>query len=205
MNSPSADLWVDTALIAAITHNDSAAIATSVAFVYLVWQLLGMSSPPDPWWYKEEFTKVIRYLEIRHDYRPRTPHIKDYCGGLANYCEKLIDEAWTNNWSVVKACDYWYSGAYLLETIPSVLYILMKHGQDPEQAIIRAVDETRDNDTIAAIVGTAMGALHGKDALPDSWITSLSGRTGESDDGQMCALLEQAKVLFWHETQLAKT
>ncbi len=200
LNSPSADLWVDTALLAAITHNDSAAIAASVAFVYLVWQLLGMTSPPDPWWYKEEFTKVIRDLEIRHDYRPRTPHITDYCGGLADYCEKLIDQAWTNNWSVVKACDYWYSGTYLLETIPSTLYILMKYGQDPEQAIIRAVNDTRDNDTIAAIVGTAMGALYGKEALPDRWLTDLSGRTGENDDGQMCRLLEQAKVLFWHAT-----
>ena len=36
-----------------------------------------------------------------------------------------------------------------------------------EEAIVRAVNDTRDNDTIAAIVGAAVGALHGKSALPD--------------------------------------
>ena len=49
------------------------------------------------------------------------------------------------------ACDSWYSGAYLLETVPSVLYILERHGHDPEEAIVRAVNDTKDNDTVAAI------------------------------------------------------
>jgi ADP-ribosylglycohydrolase len=55
----------------------------------------------------------------------------------------------------------WYSGAFLLETVPSVLYILERHGNDPEEAIIRAVNDTRDNKTVAAIVGAAVEAPHG--------------------------------------------
>ena len=43
-----------------------------------------------------------------------------------------------------------------METVPSVLYILMRHGDDPEQAIIRAATDTYDNDTIATIVGAAV-------------------------------------------------
>ena len=39
---------------------------------------------------------------------------------------------------MLEACDDWYSGAYLLETVPSVLYILMRHAHDPEEAIVRA-------------------------------------------------------------------
>ena len=50
--------------------------------------------------------------------------------------------------------------------MPSVLTILMRHGPDPEQALARAVNDTRDNDTIAAIVGAAAGALHGEGAIP---------------------------------------
>jgi ADP-ribosyl-[dinitrogen reductase] hydrolase len=59
------------------------------------------------------------------------------------------------------------------------------------------VNDTHDNDTIAAIVGAAVGALHGKDALPKRWIEKLSGRTHESDDGKIFELIEQAKQIFW--------
>ena len=71
--------------------------------------------------------------------------------------------------STVDACNSWYSGAFLLETVPSVLYILERHGNDPEEAIVRAVNDTRDNDTVAAIVGAAVGALHGAIRLPERW------------------------------------
>jgi len=35
-----------------------------------------------------------------------------------------------------------------LETIPSALYILTRHAKNPKKAIIRAVNDTHDNDTI---------------------------------------------------------
>ena len=80
--------------------------------------------------------------------------------------------------------------------IPTVLYILMCHGHDPEEAIVRAVNDTRDNDTVAAIVGAAVGALHGEDALPYNWRQGLLGRTRENDDGRVFALLDHAETLF---------
>ena len=36
-----------------------------------------------------------------------------------------------------------------------------------------------------AIVGAAVGALHGKKKLPKRWIDKLSGRTTDSDDGRI--------------------
>jgi ADP-ribosyl-[dinitrogen reductase] hydrolase len=69
----------------------------------------------------------------------------------------------------------------------------MSFGSDPEEAIVRAVNDTKDNDTIAAIVGAAVGALHGRNALPERWISKLSGRTSDNDDGKVFELLEQAK------------
>jgi ADP-ribosylglycohydrolase len=63
---------------------------------------------------------------------------------------------------VSDACHKWQSGAYLLETVPSVLNIIMLHADNPEEAIVRAVNDTFDNDTLAAIVGAAVGALHGE-------------------------------------------
>lgn len=97
---------------------------------------------------------------------------------------------------VAAAGDIWHSGAYLLETVPSVLYILERHGQDPREAILQAVNQTRDNDTVAAIVGAAVGALRGASALPPAWIADLTGRTAERDDGRMFALLAQAAERF---------
>ena len=79
--------------------------------------------------------------------------------------------------SALEACDEWHSGAYLLETVPCALYILMRHGHDPEEAIVRAVNDAWDNDTVAAIVGAAVGALHGKAALPRRWVDGLLGRS----------------------------
>ena len=102
--------------------------------------------------------------------------------------------------TVVEAGDIWYSGAYLMETVPTVLYILMKHAGDPEEAIVRAVNDTKDNDTIAAIVGAAVGALHGRDALPSRWVSNLAGRVVASiDDNRVFQLIDEAKREFWGE------
>lgn len=103
----------------------------------------------------------------------------------------------------LEACNGWYSGAYLRETLPSVLYILMRHGHDPEEAIVRAVNDTRDNDTVAAIVGAAVGALHGGAALPKRWRRGLTGRTAERDDGRIDTLLAEARRAFWGHAEAA--
>jgi ADP-ribosyl-[dinitrogen reductase] hydrolase len=85
------------------------------------------------------------------------------------------------------------SAAFLVETVPSVIYILMKHGRNLEEAIVRAVNNTWDNDTIAAIVGAAVGALHGKSAIPERWLKKLLGRTSYTDDGRVFELLKKAR------------
>ncbi len=93
---------------------------------------------------------------------------------------------------VLDACERWYSAAYLLETVPAALLILAMHGHDPEGSIVRAVNDTRDNDTVAAIVGAAVGALHGEGKLPERWRDNLLGRTRSHDDGHLFELLDEA-------------
>ncbi len=93
----------------------------------------------------------------------------------------------------------WGSGAFLLETMPSVLYILERHAASPREAILRAVNDTHDNDTIAAIVGAAVGALHGTPGLPREWVTGLTGRTAEDDDGYVFELIARARRRFWDD------
>ncbi len=193
LHEPSSDLWVDAALCSMITHNDSAAIASCVAFVRALWELLGMRHTPPPEWWLEMFVTTMGDLEIDELYEPRAPQLQGYRGPLWRLLEQEAGAAYRRGISVVQACERWHSGAYLLETVPSVLYILMRHGQEPEEAIVRAVNDTADNDTAGAIVGAAVGALHGRAALPQRWVEGLSGRTTTDDDGRVFELLAQAE------------
>ena len=111
--------------------------------------------------------------------------------------QETLTWADSNDLSVAEACDAWHSGAFLLETVPSVLYVLMRHAHEPEEAMVRAINDTKDNDTVAAIVGAALGALYGREAFPSRWITALSGRTSTDDDGKVFEIIADARREFW--------
>ena len=197
LRTASSSLWSDTALLSMVTHNDSASISSSLAFVNILWNLLGMKDTPTPEWWVKTYIDTARDLEINEEYRPRGGSFLEFQGSLWQFVQDYVPPAFDQGLSVRNACDSWYSGAYLLETVPSVLYILMAHGNDPEQAIIAAVNDTKDNDTIAAIVGAAVGALHGKSALPERWIAGLLGRTRAGDDRHVFELINRSKRTFW--------
>ena len=197
LRSATSDLWVDTTLSAMLTHNDSASTAACLSFVSLLWNLLQMDTPPPPRWWLDTYLQVAVDLEVDDTYRPRGGDFTAYRGTLGRFVEERVSEADRQGLSVLEACDSWYSAAYLLETMPCVLYILMRHGHDAEEAIVRAVNDTWDNDTIAAIVGAAVGALHGRAGLPERWIAGLLGRTAEHDDGRVFDLLAEAQSLWF--------
>ncbi len=198
LKEPTPDLWTDTALSAMITHNDSASIAACVSVIYMIWQLFRMEGAPDPQWWIEEYVKVAKELEKVDTYRTRGGAFREYQGFLWRFVQEKVSKAYAENLSVVEACAAWYSGAYLLETVPSILYIMMKHGDNLKDAIVRAVNDTVDNDTIAAVVGALAGALHSKKCIPPRWISGLSGRTTHRDDGKVFELLKEAKRIWWH-------
>lgn len=190
-------LWSDAALAAMMTHNDRASTAACVAFVAMLWELLDMDRPPAPAWWIERYVDLARGLEGESSYSPRSGAFMKYRGPVWRFTRERVSAAAARRLSVLDACNAWHSGAYLMETLPSVLYILMRHGEDPEEAIVRAVNDTRDNDTVAAIVGAAVGALHGRRALPTRWIRNLSGRTTDRDDGRVFELIGEARRVFW--------
>jgi len=190
---PSADLWYDTALLSIITHMDGASVSACIAFVNMLWHLLDTANTPDPTWWTDAYIATAQMVEADPNYQTRTAQIP-YRGLLWQFAWQEIQKAHQHNWTTLQAANRWYSGAYLLETVPTVLYILSKHGHDPEQAVIRAVNDTKDNDTIGALVGTAMGALYGKNAFPKRWIDGLTGRTKANDNGAIFDIINQAKT-----------
>lgn len=197
LRSGGTGLWVDAALGAMMTHNDRASTAACVAFTGLLWELLDLDCPPAPSWWLARYVSLARDLEGDTVYTPRGGAFANYRGPLWRYTQERLVAAAGRRLTVRAACDEWHSGAYLLETLPSVLYILMRHGHDPDEALVRAVNDTQDNDTIAALVGAAVGALHGRRGLPARWIERLSGRTAERDEGRVGTLIAGARTVFW--------
>ena len=203
LRSAGGGLSADTVLTAVVTHQDPASTAACVAFVQMLWQLLGAERPPDtPWWLRE-YVHNARIVEGDHTlYKPRGGAFSSYAGPGWSYVDLAAGDALERRLSARAACDRAYSGAYVLETATSALIILALHGDDPEEAIVRAVNDTRDNDTIGAIVGSAVGALHGAAALPRRWKDSLLGRTRIDDDGAVFTLINESRKTFWDRPPL---
>ncbi len=193
LRQPGPGLWASTALLAMITHNDAASTSACMAFVRIFWELLGRERPPEPEWWVERYVAAARDLEGDTTYQLRGGPLLGYQGSLWNWVAEQVPQAYRDGLTVVEAAQRWRSGAYLMETVPCVLYILMRYAHDPEAAVIRAVNDTRDNDSIAAIVGAAVGALHGRAGWPARWVDSLLGRTGAADDGRVFELIRLAR------------
>jgi ADP-ribosyl-[dinitrogen reductase] hydrolase len=155
----SAALWLDTALASIVTHRDACSVASCVAFVDLLARLLRLSQRPgasgSPPRFSAPYGRCARTRPIAGAmatlHRPGTPFPR--LPARVTCSAKPSDTRWNTR----QACDAWYSGAYLLETVPSpAVDPGEQHAHDPEQAIVRAVNDTHDNDTVAAIVGAAV-------------------------------------------------
>jgi ADP-ribosylglycohydrolase len=191
------ELFVDAILNTMTTHNDSAAISSSVGFVQLLWDSLTSTDVPPRDYWLPAFLTAARLVEADSEYSMRGGDYANFRGHFSTFVETVVSEAVRDNLAVGPACDRWYSGAYLPETVPSALYILIQHAGDPEEAIVRAVNDTKDNDTVGAIVGAVVGALHGASALPQRWRTGLLGRLGSDDDGHVQTIIERLRAQ-WH-------
>jgi ADP-ribosylglycohydrolase len=197
LRRPTRALWADAALAGMVTHNDPASNAACVAFCAMLWDLLAMEKVPPAGWWLERYCQVAAPLEgVKTEYAARMRGAS-YVGPVWQFAAQQIDAARRNGWSTRQAADAWGSGAYLLETIPNALFILEKHAHRPEEAILRAVNDCYDNDTVGAIVGAAVGALHGTRALPERWRKGLLGRTNDHDDGKLFTLIQQVRTKFW--------
>ena len=189
--------WSDAALCAAITHNDPGSISACVALAGLLGELLAAGESPSPGWWASRYVDLARGVEGDDTrYAPRGGELIGYRGPIWRFVQDQVPARAARRESVLDAGNAWYSGAYLLETVPTVLFILARYGHDAEEAIIRAVNDTKDNDTVAAIVGAAVGALHGEAALPERWRRGLLGRTAAADDDRVREILDGAEARF---------
>jgi ADP-ribosylglycohydrolase len=62
------------------------------------------------------------------------------------------------------------------DTVPCAFYCFTRHFENPERAILEAVNAGGDTDSIACITGALCGALYGNDSFPERWIEGLENR-----------------------------
>ena len=62
------------------------------------------------------------------------------------------------------------------ETVPSAFYCFSRYFDEPEKAIIEAVNAGEDTDSIACITGALCGARHRIGAFPERWRKGLENR-----------------------------
>jgi poly(ADP-ribose) glycohydrolase ARH3 len=59
------------------------------------------------------------------------------------------------------------------ESVPAALWSFLSAFEDPEEALIRAINLGGDTDTIGALTGSLAGAYHGINAFPRRWLDAL--------------------------------
>ncbi len=190
----SENLWADTILATMLTHNSPLAIGSSVAFINMLREFVSLNEAPDSRTLIKEFTEILGAFTGDAKCNIRNDKIKSkFSNSAPTFIRQSVEFGLKNDMSVEEFSEYFGSGAYVLETDATMLYILSKYIKDPQEALIQAVNYTKDNDTIASIVGAAVGALYGKAAFKESWINGLSGRIRENDDGKIFELIAKTK------------
>ncbi len=209
---PTNTLWSDCVMSALATHGNASTLASIVPMTHLLWQSLGRetsSAPPALWWI-DEYLRVGGDLQRESLLYPldtdRIPKwYNGFRGTLADFLDGPVRNAFRQGVPLRDACslDGFGSRADVLQTVPAVLYALMCHADSFESSIIAAVNDTKDNDTIAAIVGAYVGAIHGKRAIRSRWIDGIRsyslkipGRETISDRDVMLEMAVRAREKF---------
>ncbi|MEJ2780615.1 ADP-ribosylglycohydrolase family protein [Stygiolobus sp. CP850M] len=181
---------VDAVLDTLITHNEPLAIASSVAFADMLWNVINSNGRIDAKWIIERFVLVISKLTGDKKYKTRERARVRYEGPASEFIRDQVYFALDRGLSVQELSKTIGSGGYLLETVPNVLFLFVRYLNDPQRGIIEAVNFTKDNDTIASIVASVFGALYGRRAFREEWIRQLPGKLlKHGQDGEVFQLL----------------
>lgn len=200
LQQPSTRLWHDAVLACLITHGNRYAISSIVAMTDILWYLLSVPyrQPPEGEWYFDRYLQVAADLEVGripdpYGNEPVPKWYQSFRGTFCDFIDGPVRRAFRRGVNFRDACSLegFGSRADILQTVPAVLYLLASHGDSFQSTIIAAVNDTKDNDTVAAIAGAMVGAVHGKAAIRGRWITGIRSRSLDAitDDSAIIASL----------------
>ncbi len=102
-----------------MTHNHPSSIGACVAFTALYWDLLAMDRAPDPDWWPATYIAHARGIEGDAALRPRGGRFHGiFEGPIWRFVEETVPPAHRAGKDALTACEEFYSGAFLLETVP---------------------------------------------------------------------------------------
>ena len=119
-------------------------------------------------------------------------HNNSECSQIILEYTRLIQNILYNNLYTYKVKSILEPSGYIRNTFNNSLYWANK--QSFEKAIIGAVNDGGDADTIAAITGSIAGARFGYDAIPQRWIDQL--------DSEVKIYLEKFKIFVFFYLQI---
>lgn len=104
--------------------------------------------------------------------------LADESDSVDAFVDRFYDEMLDWRWSPVEwNKDHYEAGelfsASSLEILPATVGILVFCGDDTHRALVEAASFGRDSDTIASLVGSVCGAVHGASSVPDSWVETV--------------------------------
>lgn len=91
--------------------------------------------------------------------------------------------------SVVDATGELGRACYLSSSFPATLHAALRHGDEPETALLECVRAGGDNASRAAVLGAWLGAAHGLDAIPMAWRERL---THKAEIGRLAQAVVEA-------------
>jgi poly(ADP-ribose) glycohydrolase ARH3 len=65
------------------------------------------------------------------------------------------------------------NGIRAIEAVAATLWAFLRYGQQPEECVIKAVGFGGDTDTVGAMAGALVGAMHGSSWIPSRWFENI--------------------------------
>lgn len=160
----------DAALSAVITHADPMAVASAVAHAFTVAHL--SATEPGHLDTTQLMGDLSHVLSTIDDpgYRERDWQTRP--GKTAepvSLAERLAEVPDHLGHAPAEAFEWFYNGAFVLESLPAALWCFLRAPEDPEEVVVTAVMGGHDADTVASMAGAYAGAYLGEAAFPERW------------------------------------
>lgn len=163
----------DAALSAVVTHASQMAVVSAIVQAFSVAHCLhrGPDGPQGASLCAELLAGIRAILaEVEEEAIPERRADRP---GPVRLTDRLTEVAAWLDATPAEAFAHFHNGAFVLESLPAALWCFLRYVDDPERALLTAVSGGYDADTVAAMTGALVGALHGENAFPAEWIAEL--------------------------------
>jgi ADP-ribosylglycohydrolase len=160
----------DAALSAAVTHADPMAVSSAVAHGWLVARLAATPGGSlDPVALVADLCSAISDLSDPGAPERGWQHRPDKTSAPVRLVDRLAEVPRWLGASPEAASEWFYCGAFVLESLPMALWHFLSAPEDPEEAVVNAVMAGHDADTVASMTGAYAGAYLGDLSFPSRW------------------------------------